>query len=228
MSTVRSPATRRLTFPKAEHLRPPRLGPTTDELSPRLREILDQIETIFVDEGFHHLTVSELAARLHCSRRTLYELAQSRDELALIVLDRRLRRTGRQARQQLLEVTDPADLFSAFLTVPFQALHLHSVRFSADIARQPAIARLMASHIRYYMAILREILDEGVRAGHLRPFHTGVVAEVVDAAMGRLWQPDFLASTGLTYEEAVTELSAIIRTALVVPETEDRTNGTNL
>jgi len=207
-----------LTFPNAEHLRPPRLGPTTAELSPRLRQILDQVEDIFVAEGFHHLTVTDLAARLHCSRRTLYELAQSRDELALIVLDRRLRRVGRHARQQLRDVDDPADLFSAFLTVPFQELHRHSVRFSTDIAKQPAIQRLMAAHIRYYMAILREILDQGVREGHLRPFHTGVVAEVVDAAMGRLWQPDFLAATGLTYEDAVSELSAIIRAALVIKD----------
>jgi AcrR family transcriptional regulator len=203
-------------FPSAEPLRPPRLGPATDELSPRLREVLDAVETIFVDEGFRHLTVSELAARVRCSRRTLYELAASRDELALIVLDRRLRRVGRQARRQVADVTDPAGRFAAVLTVPFQALHLHSARFSADIAKQPALQRLLAAHARYYMAILREILDDGVRAGRLRPFHTGVVAEVVDAAMGRLWQPEFLTATGLTYEDAVSELSAIIRTALVI------------
>jgi AcrR family transcriptional regulator len=215
MPTAESDRQLPLTFPNAEHLRPPRLGPTTAALSPRLRDLLDQIEEIFVDEGFHHLTVTDLAARLHCSRRTLYELAQSRDELALIVLDRRLRRIGRHARQQLHDVNDPADLLSAFLTVPFQELHRHSARFSADIAKQPASQRLLATHIRYYMAILREILDQGVRDGHLRPFHTGVVAEVIDAAMSRLWQPDFLAATGLTYEDAVEELSALIRAALV-------------
>ncbi len=215
MPPAESP-TQTLAFPNAEHLRPPRLGPTTEQLSPRLREILDQIEEIVVDEGFHHLTVSELAARLRCSRRTLYELAESRDELVLVVLDRRLRRIGRQARRQLREADGPAELFSAFLTVPFQELHQHGARFSADIARQPAVRRLLAAHARYYMAVLREILDRGVRDGHLRPFHTGVVAEVVDAAMGRLWQPEFLAATGLTYEEAVAELSAIVQQALVI------------
>jgi AcrR family transcriptional regulator len=203
-------------FPAAEHLRPPRLGPASGELSSRLREILDQLEAIFVDEGFHHLTVSDLAARLKCSRRTLYEIARSRDELVLIVVDRRLRRVGRHAQQQLRDVRDPADLFAAFLTVPFQELHQHGARFSTDIARQPAIQRLLTAHIRYYVAILREILDNGVRDGHLRPFHTGVVAELVDAGMERLWQPSFLTTTGLSYEEAVAELSAILRSALVV------------
>jgi AcrR family transcriptional regulator len=207
---------RRLEFPAAEHLRPPRLGPASSALSPRLREILGQLEAIFVDEGFHHLTVSTLASRLKCSRRTLYELAESRDELVLVVVDKRLRRIGREAQQQLRDVDDPADLLSAFLTVPFQELHNQSATFSADIVRKPAVARLVAAHQRYYVAILREILDAGVGAGHLRPFNTAVVAEFVDAGIERMWQPSSLAATGLSFEDAVSELTNIIRSALVV------------
>lgn len=202
-------------FTAAEHLRPDRLGPTSSELSPRLLEILDQLEAIFVEEGFRHLTVSDLSARLKCSRRTLYEVASSRDELVLVVVDRWLRRIGRQARQQVGDVTDPADLFAAFLTVPFQELHRHSARFSADLAKQPALQRLLTAHRRYYVAILRTILDNGVEAGHLRPFNTAVVAEVVDAGMERFWQPRFLSENNMTYEDAVAELSAIVREALV-------------
>jgi AcrR family transcriptional regulator len=170
-----------------------------------------------VEEGFHHLTVSDLAARLKCSRRTLYEIASSRDELVLVVVDRRLRRIGRQARKQMGDVTEPAELFAAFLTVPFQELHRHSARFSTDIARQPALERLFTTHRRYYVAILRSIVDAGVRAGQLRPFNSAVVAELVDAGMERFWQPRFLTETGLSYEDVVSELSAVVRQALMKP-----------
>jgi hypothetical protein len=76
--------------------------------------------------------------------------------------------------------------------------------------------RLMAAHQRYYVAILREILDEGVRSGHLRPSNTTVVAELVGAGMDRLWQPSFRVSREPAYEHAVAELTQIIRSALVI------------
>ena len=63
--------------------------------SPRREEILDELEAIFLAEGFRGLTVGTLAARLRCSRSTLYALAATKEELYLRVSDRILRRIGR-------------------------------------------------------------------------------------------------------------------------------------
>ena len=57
------------------------------QLTDRQRDLLDRLVELF-DEGFAHLTMADLAARLNCSLRTLYELAPSRDELVLTVIDR--------------------------------------------------------------------------------------------------------------------------------------------
>src|ERR1700677_3482135 len=100
-------------FPEA--LRPPVLGPSGVNLTDRGREILDELGDIFLEEGFTHLTISDLAARLRCSRRTLYELAPNRTELVLVALSRRLRRIGRVAAQYVTTVQEPFELLTRFM-----------------------------------------------------------------------------------------------------------------
>jgi AcrR family transcriptional regulator len=67
--------------------------------SPRLQRIVEKLETLFFKEGFLHIHTEELAHRLHCSKQTLYTLAQSRDELFEVILERFLSGIRNQARQ---------------------------------------------------------------------------------------------------------------------------------
>ena len=68
-----------------------------DALTVRQREILDEL-TVLIRDGFAHLTMADIAARLGCSLRTLYGIASSRDLLVLIACDRSLWSAGREAR----------------------------------------------------------------------------------------------------------------------------------
>ena len=63
-------------------------APPSDKLSPRGEQLLAQLEEIFFEQGYRRITVGALAARLRCSRATLYALAPSKEELFLRVLDR--------------------------------------------------------------------------------------------------------------------------------------------
>ena len=67
-----------------------------ERLTDRQREVLERLGDLF-DDGFVHLTMADIAGRVGCSLRTLYDLAPSRDELVLTVVDRNLRRIGRSA-----------------------------------------------------------------------------------------------------------------------------------
>ena len=71
-------------------------------LTARQRELLDQLGALF-DRGFADLTMATIARELSCSLRTLYELAPSRDELLLMVIDRNLWRIGRTAAGALAD-----------------------------------------------------------------------------------------------------------------------------
>jgi AcrR family transcriptional regulator len=48
-------------------------------LTRRQAELLDQLEALFLAEGFARFTLEDLAVRLHCSKSTLYALAGSKE-----------------------------------------------------------------------------------------------------------------------------------------------------
>jgi AcrR family transcriptional regulator len=196
-----------------EQHHPPRLGPRTDRLTARQQDLLEQLESIIVEEGFCHLTVGSLASRLRCSRRTLYGLAPTKDELVLVVLDRRLRRTGRLAREQIAAVDDAADKIDAYLIR--SGLRPTSLRFAEDIARTPAAGRLFADHYRFAMAMLGNVLQDGMASGRIRSIDPIVIAEIIDAALERLSHPDVLRATGRSFFEVSEELSLLVRFGLV-------------
>jgi AcrR family transcriptional regulator len=52
----------------------------------RREELLDALADLFLREGFLEFGVGDLAARLSCSRSTLYLVAQSKEQIVLAVL----------------------------------------------------------------------------------------------------------------------------------------------
>ncbi len=48
------------------------------KLSERQRQLLAALENVYLCEGYRSLTVSDLAEKLKCSKRSLYELAPSK------------------------------------------------------------------------------------------------------------------------------------------------------
>ncbi len=106
-------------------------------LTARQRELLDQLGGVF-DGGFADLTMAGLAARLNCSLRTLYELAPSRDELVLVVVDRNLWRIGRTAANAIAPDMAPLDALRAYLRAATEAVSGTTQAFARDLAAVPA------------------------------------------------------------------------------------------
>lgn len=152
-------------------------------LTARQREILDQLSALF-DDGFADLTMAGLAAELSCSLRTLYELAPSRDELVLVVVDRNLRRIGRTAVDALEGEMAPLDALRAYLQAATVAVARTTPAFARDLAAVPAAQRLNDAHSDYLVAVARCLLDLAVERGDIADLDTGALARVM-AGVGR-------------------------------------------
>ena len=179
------------------------------QLTDRQRDVLDRLVELF-DEGFSHLTMADLAARLNCSLRTLYGLAPSRDELVLTVIDRNLRRIGRQAIGAIDPDTEPLDVIRAYLVAANLAVAATTPAFARDQAATPATHRLATAHSDYLVAVTRTLLDLAVERGDIATTDTAAVARVV-AGLGALFVlPENLEAIESTPKEAADAMVDVI------------------
>jgi AcrR family transcriptional regulator len=157
-------------------------------LGERHRALLDQLEAHFLEHGFSGPSVGELAATLRCSRRTLYDLAPSKHQLVLIVLDRFLHRVGRTALASIDPTSPIGDQIHQYLGGGV-ALQRHARELADDLVDDPGAARLLQRHFDYAMAVIEQLIADGIAAGELRSTHPPTVAAAITGAGEFLTRP---------------------------------------
>ena len=180
-----------------------------DQLTGRQREVLDRLVALFAD-GFVELTMADIAARAGCSLRTLYDLAPSRDELVLTVIDRNLRHIGRAAVGAMAPDMAPLEAIRAYLRAANLAVASTTPAFARDQAATPSTHRLATAHSDYLVAITRALLDLAVERGDIAPTDTAAVARVV-AGLGAMFAlPENLETIDSTPKEAADSMVDVI------------------
>ena len=180
----------------------------------RRTELLDALVALLLAEGFASFTLDDLAARLHCSKRTLYALAGSKEQLVRAAVVHFFRNATVAVEQATADVVDPAGRISSYLSAVADALRPASAAFIDDVAAFAPAAEIYERNTRAAARRIREFVDEGVAAGSFRDVHTGFVADVVASTMVRIQQRQVAAATGLSDAEAYTELAALVTTGL--------------
>lgn len=183
--------------------------------SARQREIFDQLQELFLEEGFRHLTIADLVDRLRCSRRTLYSLAPSREELVVIVIDRLLNEMGTDAYARATACDDPGEAIEAYLGSAVTILSRARPVFTEDLESYGPTKHVYDHHLAIALGVLGRLVAEGVERGVFRPFHPPLVAEILDAAVARIRRPEVLVRCDVSAGQAVAELSELIRVGLV-------------
>lgn len=186
-------------------------------LGSRHIEILDGLETIVLTEGFRDLTVGSLATRLRCSRRTLYEIADSKEALVLVVIDRLLRRLARVAHDAAGREETLLDQVRAFLIKGLTELHRATLAFSEDVAAFPDGSQLVIAHFRYARRTFETMLIAGIESGDFAPIHPRIAAETFDAGLQRLLDPQVLRSAEVSFAEALEEYLTLVTDGIRAP-----------
>lgn len=199
----------------------PRSDPSAESSrGDRRSELLESLEEVFLKEGFRAVTIAELATRMRCSRRTFYDLAPSKQELFLLVLDRllsRIRALGDEAAQ---EVSDPGERLKAFLRPGFMETLQASNAFFDDIGSFPRARRMMEAHQASRAQEAQRIIEDGVRRGRLRPVNPYLVSEAARVVARRLKEPEFLREASVSASEAFREWTDLLLGGLLIPASE--------
>ena len=181
----------------------------------RSAETLQALEALILSEGFSQLSVSEIAARLKCSKRTLYELAPSKKSLVLRALNNFFSRIREQGDHVAENASGPAQIVYEYLQVGEYASERLSQAVVADIDDWEPARALWRNHIGLRVEGLYKIIDKGVKEGTFREVSPVFMAEVTFASINRLRDPDFNERTGLTISEAFHELYLMLLHSLI-------------
>jgi AcrR family transcriptional regulator len=183
-------------------------------LTSRQTHLRDALVEMVLAEGFSRLTMDQVAATLNCSKRTLYALAASKEQLAVLAVRHFFRRATEQVEEAIAAVHSPARRVTGYLEAVAEALRPASRAFRDDVAHFAPATEIYEQNTVAAARRVRELIDEGIRAGAFRQVPAGFVGEVVTATMRRITSGEIAAATGLSDAEAYTELARLVVAAI--------------
>ncbi|HEU4547751.1 MAG TPA: TetR/AcrR family transcriptional regulator [Microlunatus sp.] len=185
-----------------------------ERLTTRQRQLVDELVDLFLAEGFARLTLDELAARLGCSKRTLYALADSKEQLAVRAVRFFFKRATDQVESAIARTRSPATKVTRYLEAVAEALRPAGEEFRRDLARTAATREVYEQNTAAAAGRVRQLIDEGIQAGAFRPVSAALVGEVVTATMRRITSGELGRATGLDDAQAYAELARLVVAAV--------------
>ncbi|MGW5425066.1 TetR/AcrR family transcriptional regulator [Streptomyces sp. NPDC003943] len=180
----------------------------------RRSELFDDLVALLVGEGFAQLTLDDLAARLRCSKRTLYGLAGSKEQLVRAAVVQFFRRATVRVEAVLAAATGPAERLAAYLRAVAAELAPVSPQFFDDVAAFEPAAEVYERNTRAAAGRVQELIEEGVTAGVFRDVHVAFAADVISSVMVRIQQRQVAAATGLADAAAYEQLAQLLLNGL--------------
>lgn len=189
----------------------------TGRLTDRHREVLDQLDALFMENGFASFTIADLVREAGCSRRTLYEIAPSKEQLVLIVLDRRLHQMGRAALGSIDADAALVDQIRQYIEggVGYQLF----APMVDDLADEAPARRLVDRHYRFVMTVVQRLVQLGIDRGEFSNVDPAVVASVVTGSSLYFMQSAVVEDTGLGLSTLVSGMLDLVLNGLPKPAT---------
>jgi AcrR family transcriptional regulator len=192
----------------------PTASPARVGLTIRQLELQDELVALVLAEGFRHLTVDAVAARLGCSKRTLYALAASKEQLATLAVRHFFRRAGEQVEEAIAALRAPGRRVTRYLEAVAEALSPASPQFRVDVAGFAPAREVYERNTAAAAERVRNLIEDGTASGAFRSVRTPFVAEVVTATMYRITSGEIEAATGLDDAAAYAELARLVLAAV--------------
>ncbi len=176
----------------------------------RREQLFDELVQLLLAEGFRHLTLDDLASRLRCSKRTLYDLAGSKEQLVRAAVVHFFRSATARVEAAVPRRGPAPERLAAYLSAVARELAPASAGFFDDVAAFPPAARVYEQNTAAAARRVRQLLTRGVDDGDFRPVHVAFTADLVASTMSRIQQRQVAATTGLSDADAYAELSELV------------------
>jgi AcrR family transcriptional regulator len=176
----------------------------------RGEELLDALIELYLAEGFLAFGMGDLAARLRCSRSSLYLVASSKEQIVVTAVRRYFRRAEDRIEALVAAEPDPGRRLAVSLAAVADELAPASERFYADLAEYPPARAIYVENTERAAQRVQDIVTEGVRAQALRPVDARFVGAAVAVVMSAIAEGSIEAATGLGDAAAYAALGDLV------------------
>jgi AcrR family transcriptional regulator len=180
---------------------------------------MDQLEGLFLSEGFAHLTIDEIVGQLRCSKMTLYTLAPSREQLTIAVLRRFFEQAGKTVEAGVEAGATSEDRVRACVVAPAEEMRRMTPTCFADVLQFATTRELFEAFATSCTSRLTESLAGQGQVGSPR---VRLVAEVVRLVLADLYSGELAGRTGLDDATALDNLVATVIAANHAPNGNGR------
>ncbi|WP_328448399.1 MULTISPECIES: TetR/AcrR family transcriptional regulator [unclassified Amycolatopsis] len=176
----------------------------------RQRALLADLEALFLAEGFAAFTLDDIAARLRCSKSTLYALAPSKEQLAVKVVAQFFRGAAERIEERIAGIDDAPKLIGEYLAGVAEHLNRASATFMRDIAEFAPARETYQVNSRFAAQRIRAFIDKGVADGVFRDVHARLVAEMTGLIVEGIQTGVLAQRTEVSDAEAFTALGELL------------------
>jgi AcrR family transcriptional regulator len=184
----------------------------------RREQLLGQIQDLVLSEGFARLTVDDLAARLQCSKSTLYAISSSKEYLVTTAIKHFFRDATAHIEDRVAGIADPAERIAAYLAGVGSEMRRLSQACYDDMVANDSTRDVYAINSAAAARRVRELIREGIDQDRFRTVHAEFVGEAVGLLIDGIQHGELLNRTGLSSGDAFTQLSDLVLAALTNKE----------
>lgn len=178
-------------------------------------EFARQLSDLVKREGISDLSVAQIAARLHCSRRRLYALAPTKEGLLQLVARSHFEAMLREGFEAAARESDPARAIAAYLRVGVTSTTCLGQAFLRDLEATEAGRQIFDRYQHARAEGGQRIVADGIRSGDFNGHNPLLVIELMLGMALRLRRPEFLERAELTISEAFEEAYAVLLEGLL-------------
>ena len=124
-------------------------------------EIIDDLEKM-LEKGVPNLTMSQIASNLKISLRTLYEIAPSKDQLIIMIMDNILKKLGRHALDSISNIESPLRKLEKYLYLVNQAVGPKFNTFFRDMQKIDGLEEVADYHANFITNMTEELLNQAI------------------------------------------------------------------
>ena len=125
------------------------------------KEVIDKLE-LMLEKGIPNHTMSQLAAKLKVSLRTLYEIAPSKDHLIRMTVNRILMGLGKEALEIVADIKSPIEKLKKYLQHVNQAVGPKFKVYLQNLGNNIQSKEKIDYHEDYIISYTKELLDDAM------------------------------------------------------------------